>query len=439
MTLKELKPGIAARLFMIPKTTLKTDSLAVSFTVPLDRARAACNTLLPAVLACGSEAYPTRADFATKLDTLYNAGIACRTGKCGEHCLITFSLRCLERQCVPGGEDLFRETVDVFREMLLHPVTENGAFSAAFTEREKKNLSDAIRADINNKAGYAMKRLDAEMFCDEPYGIPLRGTLEEVAAVTPASLRDAYRDMLRHAPMVCHYVGKRSEDEVLSALAPLFAELNLWRQEPFYAPMTQIFRVAQHPSRAITEETPVRQSRLCIGYRTGTVLSDGDFYKFALFNELLGGSASSLLFLDVREARGLCYDISSYPEAQKGVLYISCGISAKDREEAKDAIDAQIAAIARGAFSDAAFAAAKKSLISGYREIEDSASAIAAWYANRLIAGLDTSPAEAAAQVAGCTRADVSACARMLSEDTVFFLAGTAVEGEEDGDDYDDE
>ncbi len=440
MTLKELQLGTSARLFMIPKSDLKTDSLTVSFSLPLDRKRAADNTLLPAILTSGSEAYPTRSDLAGKLDSLYNAGISCRTGKCGEHCVVMFSLRCLETQCVPGGEDLFSDLVRVFCETLLHPKTENGVFCDAFVTREKKNLTDAIRAEINNKAGYAMKRLDREMFASEPYGIPMRGTLEDVANATPQSIHAAYLDMLAHAPVVCHYVGKRSAEDVCAALSPLFGALEETRCAPFYAPRTQVLRKAAHPTRIVTEDAPIRQSRLCIGYRSGMVLSDGDFYKFALFNELLGGSASSLLFTEVREARGLCYDISSFPEAQKGILYISCGISADAYDEAKAAIDAQIAAIARGEFSPTAFEAAKKSLISGYREIEDNASALTAWYANRLIAGLETAPAQAAEQVASCTPDDVARCACGITEDTVFFLRGTAADGgEEESDDaYDD-
>ncbi len=439
MNLTELHPGVAAQLYMLPKEGLKTDCLIVSFSLPMDRAYAASRTLLPAILACGSVQYPTRAALAQKTDTLYNAGISCRTGRCGEHCLVTFSLRCLERRCVPGGEDLFAELVSVFRDMLLHPVTENGTFRADFVEREKKNLADSIRADINNKAGYAMKRLDAEMFSHEPYGIPPRGTLEDVAAVTPENIWNVYMDMLAHAPLVSYYVGKRTASEVLDALQPLFAELDAKRCTPYYEPQTQVIRRAEHPPRRVEEQASVRQSRLCIGYRSARILSDGDFYKFALFNELLGGSASSLLFLDVREERGLCYDIASFPEAQKGILYIHCGISAEDEVEAKAAIDAQIAAIARADISDAAFEAAKKSLVSGYREIEDSASAIAAWYANRRIAGIATSPGETAMQVLSCTKEDVAICARDMTEDTVFFLRGTALDGEEDANEADDD
>ena len=167
------------------------------------------------------------------------------------------------------------------------------------------------------------------------------------------------------------------------------------------------------------------------------MLSDGDFYRFALFNELLGGSASSKLFLEVRERRGLCYDCASYPEAQKGILYISCGIAADAKEEAEEAIAAQIRAIRDGDVTDEELLAAKKSLVSGYREIEDSAAAIAVWYENRRAAGIGTSPEETALQVNSCTKEELARCADSLTQDTLYFLRGTCVDGdgEEDWDD----
>ena len=124
----------------------------------------------------------------------------------------------------------------------------------------------------------------------------------------------------------------------------------------------------------------------------------------------------------MRERRGLCYDCASYPEAQKGVLYISCGIAADARVEAENAIAAL----------------SSMSLVSGYREIEDSAAAIAVWYENRRAAGIDTSPQETAEQVLSCTREALADCAAALTQDTLYFLRGTCADGGEE-EDYDDD
>lgn len=436
-----LCPG--AELFVIPKDTFKTDFIMFSFTLPLDADTAAQYALLPAVLCRGSVRYPTLESLACRLDTLYNAGIAGRAHKRGDAQVVTFQLRCLEEDVVPPEDEnegpLFVSLLDTFCDLLFSPLTENGAFLPAYVEGEKKNLCEAIRAKINNKAAYAISRLDEEMFAGESYGISSRGTEQSVAAVTPASLFACYRTMLARAPLSVTYVGRMEASAAADALTRFVRCLAEHRgAEPLYCPQTDVRRAAAHPLHRVTEEMDIRQSRLCIGYRTGMILSDGDFYRFALFNELLGGSASSKLFLEVRERRGLCYDCASSPEAQKGVLYISCGISADAAEETEDAITAQIDAIRQGDVTDDEFAAAKKSLISGYREIEDSAAAIAVWYENRRAAGIATSPDETAEQVRSCTLQEVSACAQGLTADTLYFLRGTAVTGE-DEEDYDDD
>lgn len=435
-----LCPG--TELYVIPKDTFKTDFIMFSFTLPLMAETAAEYALLPSVLCRGSEQYPTLEDLAKRLDTLYNAGIAGRAHKRGEAQVVTFQLRCLAEDVVPPEDEnegpLFVSLLDTFCDVLFSPLLENGVFSPAYVDGEKKNLCDAIRSKINNKASYAISRLDEEMFAGETYGISSRGTEESAAAVTPASLYRCYLDMLSRAPVSVTYVGRMTADEVTSALARFISHLSSFREEnpTLYAPQTQVIRTAKHPLHRVEESMDIRQSRLCIGYRTGSVLSDGDFYRFALFNELLGGSASSKLFLEVREARGLCYDCASYPEAQKGVLYISCGIAADAKEEAEEAIASQIAAIRDGDITDEEFFAAKKSLVSGYREIEDSAAAIAVWYANRRAAGIATSPEETAEQVLSCTKEDMKQCAEHLTEDTLYFLRGTCTDGdgEEDWD-----
>lgn len=438
----KLCPG--ADLYVIPKDTFKTDFIMFSFTLPLSRETAAEYALLPSVLCRGSEHYPTLEDLARRLDTLYNAGIAGRAHKRGEAQVVTFQLRCLEQDVVPPEDEnegpLFVSLLDTFCDLLFSPLKQDGAFFSEYVDGEKKNLCEAIRSKINNKASYAISRLDEEMFADETYGISSRGTEESVAAVTPASMYRCYLDMLSHAPVSITYVGRMTQDAVVGALSRFAACLTAYRQDcpTLYAPQTQVIRTAQHPLHRVEESMDIRQSRLCIGYRTASILADGDFYRFALFNELLGGSASSKLFMEVREARGLCYDCASYPEAQKGVLYISCGIAADAKEEAEEAIAAQIDAIRRGDITDEEFFAAKKSLVSGYREIEDSAAAIAVWYENRRAAGIETSPEETAEQVLTCTPDDAARCAAALTQDTLYFLRGTCVDGE-DEEDYDDD
>ena len=436
-----LCPG--AELYVIPKDTFKTDYIMFSFTLPLRRETVSEYALLPSVLCRGSDAYPTLEDLARRLDTLYNAGIAGKAHKRGDAQVVTFRLRCLEQDVIPPEDEndgpLFDALMDTFCAVLFAPLTENGAFCASYVDGEKKNLCEAIRAKINSKASYALGRLDEEMFAGECYGIPSRGTEETAAAVTPQSLYRCYLDMLAHAPLQITYVGRMAAEAVSASLAGFVSRLREYRTDDTVSesPKTQVLRSAAHELRCVEESMDIRQSRLCIGYRTGSVLSDGDFYRFALFNELLGGSASSKLFMEVRERRGLCYDCASYPEAQKGILYISCGIASDAREEAEEAIAAQIRAIRDGDVTDEELLAAKKSLISGYREIEDSAAAIAFWYENRRAAGIDTSPEETAAQVNACTKEALARCAAALTQDTLYFLRGTCADGggEEDWDD----
>lgn len=74
--------------------------------------------------------------------------------------------------------------------------------------------------------------------------------------------------------------------------------------------------------------------------------------------------------------------------------------------------------------------AAKKSLVNGYRELRDSASALGNWYLNRLLSGISTTPEETADQVMSVTKEQVVDAARRLKLDTIYFLKGTLTEAQ---------
>ena len=424
---KQLGAGITFRA--IPKEGLKTDYLLLSFRAPLTKENAVLQAMLPPVLGRGCEKYPDLETLSEHLDTLYYAYAGCRTARLGETETLQFSVRALETACVPEHEDVFLGALETLAELALHPLIENGGFRASYVETEKKNAVDAIRSRISNKEAYAAMRCTEEMCRDEAYAFGCFRE-EDVLAVTPEALYRAYREMLAYAPADIFYVGKRDPGELAHRFSECFAPLLAGRKTPLWETGTEVLRRAAHPVRYVDEDQPAHQGKLQIGFRSGSVLSDGDYYVTVLFNELFGGSASSRLFLRVREAMGLCYYCSSAEDPYKGLTFVACGVSGGNRKAAEEAIFSELADIAAGNISDAEFDAAKKSVYAGYMAIEDSNSSLAQWYYNRILAGIDTSPAETAAQVLSVTKEQTAAAAARLTADTVYYMNGTLPDDE---------
>ena len=68
-------------------------------------------------------------------------------------------------------------------------------------------------------------------------------------------------------------------------------------------------------------------------------------YAFHLMNVILGGNASSRLFQELREKRGVCYSVSSHPLtlADSGVLNVSIGLDRRNLEKSLSIILGQFA------------------------------------------------------------------------------------------------
>jgi predicted Zn-dependent peptidase len=92
-----------------------------------------------------------------------------------------------------------------------------------------------------------------------------------------------------------------------------------------------------HASRILVTERDSNQSHLRMSYRPSIDVTDSaQRAAITIYSTLLGGSMASRLFDEIREQRGLCYSVSSYPHAYAdvSVLQLSSGLDSKKCVEA---------------------------------------------------------------------------------------------------------
>ena len=425
MERREIASGVF--LNVIETTSFKTNDLSLNFLIPLAEDTAAKAALLPSVLRRGTRSWPDMAALERRLDMLYEAEIQPRVFRKGEVQAFGFTLECLDRAYIPDGTDSLDGALDVLYELLYEPRLENGAFLPAYVAGEKNNQIDAIRAEINNKDSYARRRCLALLCQGEAYAVPVQGTEETVRALTPESLYDFYRWVLERVPVELYFVG-RPESLPLEKLKKLFSA----RRAPIDPlPRTQVIRTAG-PLREQVEDQPVTQGKLCLGFRSGITAADETYPAFLVFCEIFGGSATSLLFMNVREKLGLCYYCSAIADTQKGVMLVASGIDVANRDKAEKEILHQLETMREGVFSDEDMEAARLSLCDSYRGITDSPSGLEQWYMARLLAGKPLSPAEMMQRVTEVTREQVQQVARGISLEMIYFLRAAMTQEREE-------
>ena len=413
---KELYPGIY--LNYLPDSRFKTNYISISFLCDMTGENAAPSHLLPQVLGRGSCQYPDLGAINRALEMIWDGTLDSGTGRLGESRTIGFSACYPDDRFLPGEERVEEATLDIFFDIMLNPLTQDGAFTKDYVESEKEKLCQRIASSINSKGKYAARRAVEELCHGEPYGIPSVGTLEQVQAITPTSLFDFYRTMLSDFPIEIFYIGRTPLEDIEKTLKQRMATLFCPKKA---LAGTLVIRHADSV-RQVQESQTGKQGRLCMGFRTGTTLSDKEFPAFVLMNEILGGSPISKLFTEVREKESLCYYCSTNPDSLKGILMISSGIRDENREKAEKAILKQVKAMQDGDFSDTEMQAALHSIESALNGIRDSRSTVESFMIRRLLSGVDTDTERYLASLRALTRQDIIDAANRLCLDTVYYL-----------------
>ena len=413
----ELIPGVTLRCF--PDDRFKQGCLSLQFLRPMCAREAAMNALLPAVLLRGTASCPDLRAITLRLDDLYGAAVGALVRRVGDYQTTGLSCSFVEDRYALEGDRILEPMIRFVAELLLEPVLEKGVFRRDYVESEKRNLISAIEAQKNDKRAYAGSQLLKRMCKNDSFGIPRLGETEQVQAVTPEGLYDHYRQVLRESPVHLLYVGAARPETVAALLKPLFRE-----EDRNYVNLPAQTGFCGGEEGDYTEQMDVAQGKLCMGFATPITLRDADFAAMQVVNMLFGGGMTSKLFMQVREARSLCYDIGSGYHGSKGILTVSAGIDTDKDEVVRQQVMAQLEACCRGDFTREELVCAKQALISQLQGTHDSPGSIEGYYASGILSGLNMTPQAYMQAVDAVDAEQVAAAARTLRLHTVYFLKG---------------
>ena len=323
----------------------------------------------------------------------------------------------------PDGTPILEPAAALMGELLLQPVTQNGVFRADYVSGEGKNLADRIRAQVNEKRQYSIKRLTEQMCEGEPYGLDKLGFADEAAGISPERLWERYQTLLRTAPIALYYCGSAPVERVEKALKDALSGLP--ERAAAQLPACDVIAHAMGETRCFEDALDVTQGKLALGWRTGGVTIRSEEYPALLvLNAVYGGTTTSKLFMNVREKLSLCYFASSSLDKQKGLMLVSSGIEFDKYDQAREEILAQFQACVKGDFTDQELEAARRAVVSSLTACEDSQGLLEFYWQAQAAAGLCQKPDELAEAVEQVTRDQVVELAGKMELDAVYFLKG---------------
>lgn len=404
----------------IKENRFKTMRISVTAFLPLKKETAAQNALLSLVMTRSCDKYPDFTLLSKKLSYLYGASLSSGFHKTGDVQALTFSISGIDDRYALDDEIISKELSNLLCDVVFNPFVKDGAFDSAECEQERRQLIDMIDSEFNEKRIYANQKAVSIMCADEAYGIRRYGDKESVSVLTATDLYNAWTEMLSRARFEIIFVGDCDSTNALEVFKDRFSKINR-----NVAKLETKVKLKADTVKYENEDMELSQSKMILGFRTAVAEPDEDTMATRLMCAVLGGTAHSKLFCNVREKLSLCYYCSSSYIRSKGIMLIESGVESDNIEKAKEAILGEIKAMQDGDITDEEIKAAKMSMANSFNSACDTVSGIDSYYLSQMLDATVYTPQEAVDKINSITKEDVIRCANKLSLDTVFTLTGT--------------
>ena len=407
----------------IKESRFKTMRISVTAFLPLDIKTAADNALMSLVMTRSTEKYPDFTVLSKKLSSLYGASLASGFRKMGDVQALTFSISGIDDRYALSDDVVSKELSDLLCDVVFNPFIKDGAFDKTECEQERRQLIDMIDSEFNEKRIYANSQAIKAMCEDDVYAVSRYGDKESVNACTVNSLYNAWKNMLKNARFEIIFVGDSDSSIAYDVFKKRFTDLERSDIEL----STSVKRVADEV-KTVNEDMELSQSKMILGFRTEVAEPDDDVMATRLMCAVLGGTAHSKLFCNVREKLSLCYYCSSSYIRSKGIMLVESGVERENIEKAKEAILNEIKAMQNGEITDEEIEATKLSMSNSFYTACDTVGGISSYYLSQMLDGTVFTPQQAVEKVNSITKEDVIRCAKKLTLDTVYTLTGVQKE-----------
>jgi predicted Zn-dependent peptidase len=311
-------------------------------------------------------------------------------------------------------DDHLPVALDVMTDMLRAP-----AWAELEQEREVV-LEEIAMVDDQPQEGVHDLATLAMFGADDPLGHPILGDAGVIGSAEIANVSEFHRDGYGDRSIVLSAAGNVDHD----ALCELASSL--------LGPSPTSNGLAHRPSNggarpgSLFEQKDTEQFHLCI-CGPGLARADDDRFVLSLLDVMLGGTASSRLFQEIRERRGMAYSVYSYHSAYAvcGQVGVYVGTRPENLEECASIVRAETAALAAGDLRPGELERAKRHLTGRVLLALESSSSRMSRLGKNLLAGTEILDSdELARRVDAVTPEQVAALASRLWDPAQLSAAG---------------
>ncbi len=419
----EIKKGI--KLHLIKNDKFKTNLISVFITRPLNREEVTKNALIPAVLRRGTENLKTQEDINKQLENMYGSNFNCGIEKTGDNHVIKFYLESLNDNFISDTESLVQNSINTLFDIVFNPLLIENKFNTEYIDGEKNNLKQIIDAKIDNKNLYSLIRCTEEMYKDKPYSLYKYGYSEDLEKIDAQNLYEYYTKVINESKIDIFISGDLDSNQIENIVRENMniKKLND-REGKFIVNIQDSENINNDKVNEVEEKMDVTQGKLVIGLNINNVSKDdkNTMFNAILYNTILGDSANSKLFQNVREKAHLAYTTRSTYIRPKNIIFVRAGIEIDNYQKALDIIKEQLEDMKNGNFTDDEINNAKNYLYSSINSIEEEQDTEITYYFGQELSQAFYSPEEYKKNIELVNKEQIINIANNISINTIYFL-----------------
>jgi predicted Zn-dependent peptidase len=202
---------------------------------------------------------------------------------------------------------------EIFLDILMHP-----SFPAKELAKEKTLMVQELKASNDQPAGEAFQNFLKLFYGNLPMGMTPDEIANNVAHMTREEIGNWYRKIYRPGNLVLSIVGNVDPQKIEAILD---RTIGTWATGDLPKPAHGDLTVPATVDRQIIRSRNSQAIFLILGYPAPQI-GDPDFPVMAVINHIMGSDMGSRLFVELRDKKGLAYNVSTGYEAANYSSYL---------------------------------------------------------------------------------------------------------------------
>lgn len=304
--------------------------------------------------------------------------------------------------------------LDVLVELVRRPLLD-----AAEMEKERLVILEELAMVVDSPAQLVDLLLDSLLFPGNPLGRDVAGTPESLAGINRGMVIQYLREQYVPNNVVFSVAGNIRHDEIVGAIGAAMGDWDAGK------PARLTPAPAPDGVRCAVKYKTTEQAHVSLAV-PGIAMDHPDRHALSFLSVILGEGMSSRLFMELREKRGLVYDVHTYVShfLDTGTFNVYTGVDPKKAREAVAVIISELERLRAGGATEQELTKARE-LSKGrlLLRMEDTRN-VGGWIgAQELLLGTVRSVEQAVAEMEAVTLDDVQRVAREIIDPAKLYLA----------------